>query len=197
MKLFKLFLAAAGATVLLGALVSIASATRLRSSSTTLKMTFASLTFEGVGTAVCAVTLEGSYHSATIAKVTESLIGYITRAVIGGTHCIRGSATILQTSLPWHVRYESFTGTLPNISAYNTTLTGTRISYKDPVFLIECLAFGGTQHISHIREAGGVLTSARISGESPTSCGTSIMIEGASNSLTVLNNTTRISVTLI
>jgi hypothetical protein len=198
MKLFKLLLAVAGATVLLGALVSTASANRLRSSSTTLRANFPRVNFAGgFGSTECAVTLEGSLHSATIEKVAERLIGYITRAIIGGTHCIRGSATILTTSLPWHVRYESFGGTLPNITELNTTVTGAQFNVKEPVFGIACLASGGTSIGRYRREAGGILTSAIIGGESPTSCGRNGTLEGTSNSLTVLNSTTRITVTLI
>src|SRR5215207_2963869 len=93
MKLFKLLLAVAGATVLLGALVSTASATRLASSSQTLRAGFARVNFTGpFGTTECALTLEGSLHSRTITKTIGSLIGLITRAVLGA--CVRGSATI-------------------------------------------------------------------------------------------------------
>lgn len=198
MKLFKLLLAVAGATVLLGALVSTASATRLRSTSPTLRANFPRVNFTGgFGTTECAVTLEGSLHSTTIVKTRGLLIGYITRAVIGGTHCIRGSATVLNASLPWHVRYDSFSGTLPNITALNTTVSGAQFNVKEPVFGVECLASGGTATGTYNREAGGVLTSAVIGGESPTSCGINGGLSGTSNSLTVLNSTTRITVTLI
>jgi hypothetical protein len=197
MKLFTLLLAVAGATVLLGALVSTASATRLRSTSTTLRATFPRVSFiGGFGTTECAVTLEGSFHSETIAKVPESLIGYITRAIIGGTRCIRGSATILQASLPWHIRYVSFEGTLPNITAVNTEVAGVQFNAKEPVFGIACLASGGL-FTGIYNRTGSVLTSAVIGGRSPTSCGREGTLEGTSNSLTVLNSSTRITVTLI
>jgi len=197
MKLFKLLLAVAGATVLLGALVSTASATRLSSSSQTLRATFARVDFSGgFGTTECAVTLEGSLHSRTIAKVAGSLIGFITRAIVA-ERCIRGSATILTASLPWHVRYASFTGTLPNITRLNTTVTGAQFNVREPVFGVACLASGGTATGVYNREAGGALTSAVIGGESPTSCGINGALNGTSTALTVLGAATRITVTLI
>jgi hypothetical protein len=61
----------------------------------------------------CRLTLEGSLHARTMAKVAGSLIGYITRVRTG--QCTVGT-TLLTETLPWHVRYESFSGTLPNIT---------------------------------------------------------------------------------
>jgi hypothetical protein len=66
----------------------------------------------GVG-AECDVTLDGSFHYRTFIKLRETLVGYITRAISG--RCETGSATILTTNLPWHIRYVGFRGTLPNI----------------------------------------------------------------------------------
>jgi hypothetical protein len=198
MKLFKLILAVASAAVLVAALVSTASANRLSSSSQTLRARFPNVSFlGGFGNTECALTLEGSFHTRTIVKTSGALIGYLTRAIIGGTHCIRGSATILTTSLPWHIRYESFGGTLPNITAINTTLTGVQLQVKEPVFGIVCLASGGTLTDRYIRDAGGVLTTEVLGGTSPTSCGSNGTLSGTSESLTVLNSVTRITVTLI
>src|SRR5438270_3751470 len=115
MKLCKLLLAVVGATVLLGALVGTASAARLSNSSTTFRATWTSAEFSGgFGTPRCSLTLEGSLHSATIVKTRGSLVGYITRASVGP--CVNGSATVLTATLPWHVQYDSFTGTLPSIA---------------------------------------------------------------------------------
>lgn len=198
MKLGNTLLAIIGATVLFSALVATASATRISSSSQTVRATYPRVNFSGgFGTTECAVTLEGSFHSRTLAKVVGALTGYVTRAVIGGTHCIRGSATILNASLPWHTRYQSFEGTLPNITSITATVTGVSFNMKEPAFGVECLASGGTATHTFIREAGGVITSGVIGGESPTTCGINGRFAGTSNSLTVLNSTTRITVTLI
>jgi hypothetical protein len=196
MKLFKLLLAVAGATVLLGALVSSASAARLSTSSQTLRAGFARVNFSGgFGTTECPLTLEGSLHTRTIAKTAGSLIGLITRAILGA--CIRGSATILTATLPWHVRYQSFTGTLPNITRLSTDVAGSAFQIREPTFGITCLASGGFPRGIYTREAAGALTSAEISGTSPTNCGAEGTLTGISNSLTVLGAATRITITLI
>jgi hypothetical protein len=92
----------------------------------------------GAGVAAeCDVTLEGSFHYRTALKVRESLIGYITRAI--GNNCSTGSATVLTTNLPWHIRYQSFAGTLPNISGIRLRLILGEFRVKLPIG-IECLA---------------------------------------------------------
>src|ERR1051325_2819885 len=53
----------------------------------------------GLVAAECDVTLEGSFHYRTALKVRESLLGYITRAIVN--NCVNGgSATVLTTNLP-------------------------------------------------------------------------------------------------
>jgi hypothetical protein len=68
----------------------------------------------GSTSAACDVTIEGSFHYRTIFKARDSLVGYITRGIAG--NCERGSATVLTTNLPWHIRYQGFQGMLPNIT---------------------------------------------------------------------------------
>jgi hypothetical protein len=63
----------------------------------------------------CAVTLEGSFHNGTIAKIRELLVGYLSRAAVQNNQCTGGRATILSETLPWHLTYNSFRGTLPRI----------------------------------------------------------------------------------
>jgi len=115
MKRVKLLLAAAGTTVLLGALVSSASARNFSISNQSISAMWSSVHFEGPfgGITDCHLTLEGSFHSRTAAKVQGSLIGYITKATLG--RCEVGTATIHQERLPWHIRYSGFEGALPNI----------------------------------------------------------------------------------
>jgi hypothetical protein len=143
MKLSKLLLAVVGATVLLGALVSSASAGRLSNSSTTLRATWARMDFTGgFGTVECEVTLEGSLHSRTIAKVARALIGNITAASVSSP-CRRGGATILRETLPWHVTYNSFAGTLPNITNILTDVVGASFRIREPTFGVHR---GGPRH---------------------------------------------------
>jgi hypothetical protein len=65
----------------------------------------------------CAVTLEGSFHSRTIVKVREKLIGYITRGGFQNNQCTGGRTSVLSETLPWHITYQSFGGTLPRIES--------------------------------------------------------------------------------
>jgi hypothetical protein len=91
----------------------------------------------GANAAVCNVTLEGSFHYRTALKVRDSLLGYITRAII--RECTEGSATILTTNLPWHIRYQGFEGTLPNISAIRLRLILAEFQLKERIFGATCL----------------------------------------------------------
>jgi hypothetical protein len=119
----RLILAALTASVLMGLAVSSATAGRLSTSNTRFRITWAALRFagsEGGLNQTCRITLEGSFHSATIRKIAGTLIGAITRGIVDSTNC-RGTnephrMTILQETLPWHLTYESFRGTLPNIT---------------------------------------------------------------------------------
>src|SRR5215218_2592066 len=123
----KLILTALAASLLLAAAVSTASAARLSTSNQNLRLTFTSLEFEGSEITIrCQVTLEGSFHTRTIAKVAEALTGAVTKAIVKSETCTggRGAAfngvetyngTTTPNTLPWHVQYKGFTGTLPNI----------------------------------------------------------------------------------
>jgi hypothetical protein len=116
MKIGKLLLATAGATVLLSALVSSASAGRLEINTQAIRVSWRTVNFSGpFGTTRCQVTLEGTLHSRTMVKTIGSLIGYITRAILGP--CATGQSTILTETLPWHVRYSGFSGILPEINS--------------------------------------------------------------------------------
>jgi hypothetical protein len=88
------------------------------------------LTFENsAGTlhVACRATLEGSFHSRTLSKVSSQLIGYVTSAAItrpceGGDAWFQNGTEEIGTegrpsTLPWHIRYDSFAGLLPNITS--------------------------------------------------------------------------------
>jgi hypothetical protein len=199
MKIHRYLLAATGALALLCGLVASASAGRFSTSSQTWRATFREVRFSGgFGTTVCAITLEVSLHSRTIAKVANSLIGYVTRAATG--NCTQGSATVLTATLPWHAKYISFTGTLPSIGSLVILIIIYSLQIREPVFGITCL-FRSTEAEpvtgAWTREAGGALTSATLSGSIGTNCGASGTVEGRSTTLTVLNSASRITVTLI
>jgi hypothetical protein len=115
----KLILAVLAATTIL-ALTTTSSANTLSISNVGIRVTWRGLELSNNisgGTARCPVTLEGSFHSATIRKVSRALIGYVSRAFAGTpAQCTNGTATINQETLPWHITYEGFRGTLPRIT---------------------------------------------------------------------------------
>ncbi len=183
----------------LGALTGTAAARNLSTSNQTFRASYRELRYSGgFGTNICSVTLEGSLHTRTLAKVVGSLIGYITAATLGA--CQQGSATVLREALPWHLRYRGFTGTLPAIASMITDLVGFAFQIREPAFGITCLARSTAEtpaRITFSREAAGALTTATFGGEAPTSCGVNMSFTGTSNSLTVLNSASRVTVTLI
>jgi len=203
----KLTLAGLTATLLMGLAVSAASASHLRVTNQNFRVTWSGLKFleEGGGSLVtCPVTLEGSFHSATIAKVLGSLIGVVTRATVGNSSCSGGHATILQATLPWHVRYNGFTGILPNITGVGLALAG--VAFNVEVFFVNCLyKENGTEtaagtaavepaHAITSLNADNTIRLPKFSGGSL--CPASGGFEGAGN-VTVTGSTTKISVTLI
>lgn len=134
----KLLLTGLLAALVLVAAVGTASANRLSISNKNIRAVWNKLNFTDAGRVVnieCDVTIEGSFHVNTITKTRGALIGYISRAP-QPQNCVGGGATILQESLPWHVRYDSFTGTLPR-------LTGVRLQLVLAAFRLnvgfECL----------------------------------------------------------
>jgi hypothetical protein len=131
----------------LAAAVGSAAANRIEMSEQRFLVLFRELTFEGGGgiNVVCEVNLEGSFHSRTLSKVREQLIGYVTEAVVhrnaeerciqnrawvlNGVERIRGTTTAPNT-LPWHILYNGFRGPLP-------TITGIIVLMRGAGFLVE------------------------------------------------------------
>jgi hypothetical protein len=203
MKLFKILLATASATVLLGGLISTASARNLSISSQTLRSQFRAVDFQlPFFYTTCQLTLEASLHTRTIAKVQGSLIGYITNARLG--QCSTGSSTILTETLPWHVRYLAFSGPLPNITDLVINVIGWSFRVREP-FGITCLSRSTAEEpaiVTFVRDpaAGGTLTGAGIAGRIRTGaeCFGEVGIFISDNgTVTVLGAATRITVRLI
>jgi hypothetical protein len=80
----------------------------------------------------CPVTIDGSYHSRTISKVCGLLIGYINQAIVANPNCTGGHTTALTETLPWHIRYFRFRGTLPTITEFAIFIVGARIEEETP-----------------------------------------------------------------
>jgi hypothetical protein len=127
----KLLLATLGAAALLCAAAGAASARNFSLSTQTLRATWRELEVsEQLGVTVrCQLTLEGSFHARTHAKVAGSLIGYVNRAVLGG--CPIFEWRLLTETLPWHLRYRQFTGPLPSILSYSMDLVGFALRIRD------------------------------------------------------------------
>lgn len=139
MRCRRLICGSLAAVVLAAAGTGSASAGRFSISDNTFRARWSSLTFNLAELRVsCPVTIEGSYHSRTLQKVAGTLIGNVTRAVVNGGACSGGRVTVLAETLPWHVAYDSFLGTLPNITEIRIRLIGE--SYRiEPGLGVTCL----------------------------------------------------------
>lgn len=195
------------AAVLTAAFVAVAcssaSAIQLSLSEPTFRVVWAPARFVFSGVTVsCNATLEGSFHSTSIAKVERSLIGSITRAT--SNSCSAGTMSVLTETLPWHVQYGSFTGTLPNISTVTMRVVGMSASWT---FLgITCLGrteAGTPAAIIAERNGAGTITSFRWDESLPiplTGSGCSSIrgrLAGTSSSATGLGTARQITLTLI
>jgi hypothetical protein len=204
----KLALVALAAALSLASALSAASARSFSTSSQTLRVTWSNLEFTnsvGFGFVRCAFTLEGSLHSRTIAKIANSLIGAITRVAV--LHPCTGGELIPRTeTLPWHIQYEQFTGTLPTIRGLIWLLSRFRVDMVlpgicDGEYGSSTDALG--QALS--REAGGAITGwtplseDRATGIRTNSgiCPGTAGFRNSSTSITALNSSSRITVTLI
>jgi len=201
----KLALAGLAAALLLSMAVANGSARNLSVDEQGFRVTWTNLEFAEPGLNIhirCPVTLEGSFHTRTIAKVLRSLIGFITRAIVKNESCTGGHATVLRETLPWHVTYEGFGGVLPSITSIRVLLV--RPSFRvEPGFLgINCLSqpenIRGT--ITGSREAGGAFKPERLAPDAGQSFPCGSAFEGefiGTGTVTRLTSTTRILVTLI
>ncbi|HEX7289663.1 MAG TPA: hypothetical protein VF250_00935 [Conexibacter sp.] len=180
MRVGRTLLAIVGATVLFGALATAASARNLSTSNQQIRAQWREVRFSGLfGTATCQITVEGSFHERTTAKVVGRLVGYIFRVRLGP--CASGTATILTETLPWHVTYAEFSGTLPNITAINAKATNVSFTVRTPEGF-NCLARSTAEAPvigNFIRDiATGAITGSNVGGGGggggegiPTSCG--------------------------
>lgn len=145
----KLVLAAFAAAALMAMAVGSASARSFSTSEQEFEVVWSrafsaprgplTFTVPGFGTIECNVTLLGRFEARTIAKETGLDKGRINHAVVQGEACVGGTATVLAETLPWRVRYVSFRGTLPNITAARISLIGASFRVQ-PSGGIACLA---------------------------------------------------------
>jgi hypothetical protein len=188
-------LASAGATVLLAAVVGTSSAGRLEASSRSVRASWTRFDFSGgFGTIECEVVVNGAFHERTIAKIAGALTGYVTAANI--TRCARGGATVLRETLPWHVRFSGFSGTLPNITGTSARVVGLAFSVREP-FGVTCLARVTAEAPATITFSlsSGTVTTASAGGE--VLCGGSAAALRATTSNVDNGTGSRLTVTLI
>jgi hypothetical protein len=209
------------AAMLLALGVQTAGAGRLASTNRMIRVVFRSLSFQSSGgiEVNCPVTLEGSFHSRTLSKVLNSLQGFISRAVVGAAGCASGTFSFLNgvenvsNTLPWHVTYGSFAGTLPNMTSIRLNVIGLAVRVRDsPLgFPIDCLFLSSAAAPapgSLLREAGGTVTGWRSAftdgaiakhSEITPPCPSTINwgTTGEAGRVTVLGSTEAIDMTLI
>ena len=200
MKTCKLLLTTAAATMMLTAAVGTASARSISTSHLGWRATFNPINLAfNFGTIGCSLTLEGSFHARTAAKTAGTLVGYVTRAT--GGPCGFGEWRYLSQTLPWHVRYRSFTGVLPNISSIAYDVIGFSFQYREPGG-ITCLIRSTEAQPMRLffrREASGGVTSMEAVGSIPSGeeCfGITGEVSGSTRAVTNEAGT-RITVTLI
>ncbi len=208
----RCFLTALAATTILATTITAAHANRLSFSNQQVRFVWANLEFLNPvveGTMRCPLTLEGSFHSRTIPKQRGLLVGYVTRAAVSNPVCTGGRATILQELLPWHLTYQSFSGTLPNIT--NVTLSMIRFGFildflgnncrglttiASPFRLIASVGGGGGGGVSGIR----IDESATIpltNGPGGLFCSLASGVFRGTGRVTLLGNNNTVSITLI
>jgi hypothetical protein len=200
----KLGLTALMAAVLLASAVSTASARSLSVSNQNIRATWSSLEFVSAVTVRCRVTLEGSLHSRTITKRLGTLIGAITRAVVDERNCTNGTGRPRTETLPWHITYEGFRGTLPNISAVFLLLSRIRFNLIVPGLCTGDYGISSDNITGQANVASGEFTTLEaVTGRNTATrhsgtafCPASGRFAGQGN-IFLLNSTTRIRVTLI
>jgi hypothetical protein len=136
----KLLLAGLAATLALWAAVGTAGARRFELSEQHIRATWMefTLTDTSLFKSVCPITIEGSFHSRTLSKVSGQLIGYITTALTDKNRCatqFRFKSLWFDeggiANLPWHIRYDSFSGTLPAIVGIRLQLIEMGVKFEE------------------------------------------------------------------
>jgi len=196
------------AAIVLAAAVGSASARNLSFSSQTIR-TGMFLRLEALGVLTsCPVTLEGSFHSRTIAKAREALIGAITAARTNKLRCLTATRTLMlaepdsaeRETLPWSLHYETFAGTLPRITGLRIAVVGMGIrvvggceylsTVENPAYLLTTVAAGRIESIAFLEEV-------QINRPRESMCFPPEASLSGSEVLTVLGATTSVTVRLI
>ena len=210
---------AVAATLLLAVAVSSASGRALSVTTQTFRATWSSLEFtSAIVTIRCRTTIEGSFHSRTIAKVERLLVGAVTRAIIAHA-CTNGEAWFDNGSeaeplgtaprkLPYHLTYERFFGMLPAITGVGFLLSRISVAVRVNYMGFTCQARYGdsadnatltvlreevTAELTLIQAAGNL---ALVDSLADSICPGRIGLREIGDT-TVLGSTNRITITLI
>jgi hypothetical protein len=166
------------------------------------------LNLVAAGTTVsCPVTLEGTFHSHTVSKVSGALIGYITRAAMQSERCTGGHARLLTESLAWHVKYTGFTGALPSFTGINWALINASFGIE-PGLGINCLARAGSTASMALKTGEGgepaLNTTIEVTPDSSTTipltgsgCPATGRLEGSSTRPTHLGEAEQLAIKLV
>lgn len=201
----RLTLAGMAAGLLLSIAVGGAAANRLSVTNRSFTATWTPLEIqaERFRTIQCNVVLEGSFHSASFAKTSGLLVGFVTR---GTTElCTEGAFIVSATSLPWHVRYRGFSGTLPSITNVGLGVVGAKFTIVDSNMLsCSTITTAANPAVFHTEVSNGVITGIAADEAAAIPLRGSFLCEIAGNwflagmgRFTLLGTTTRIRVTLI
>jgi hypothetical protein len=214
----RLLLAAVVAALTLAAGVQAASANRLMLSNQSLSIAWNVVKIANSGARIeikCPMTLEGSFHSRTLSKVSGQLIGYITRALLMGASCnsrLNTTTTLFlngieagTNTLPWHIRYDSFAGRLPAITSVRIQIIGASILVNALGF--ECL-YQSTAGLPLFADAnievGSTVSSLKFVETASIPrfmgnmlCPQNVIFEGTSNAPVLQGTTNTIRITLV
>lgn len=143
-KLLRVTLAALATAAMLTIAVGTADATRLEFPNWErgFRIVWNPLTLSAGSTIIrCPVTLEGTFTTRSIVKIPGQRVAAVTAAASNG--CPGVNFTLLTTSLPWSMTYNSFTGTLPRIETVKLNLIG--MAFQLETSGISCLATTRTE----------------------------------------------------
>jgi hypothetical protein len=195
------------AVFLISVIAAQASARRLELSNQTFRIVWTSVTIRAaLQTVVCPLTVEGSFHSRTLAKVAESLVGYITRAITRRESCTGTTEFNIGTEkLPWHIDYAAFAGTLPNITSVTADIIEWHWWYRGPMNEFCFFWYRVVRPIRAFlqRTAEGVMRTARFDETrlSPAPEGTCILeettVSGTGEVFVLGSTTSRVSMRLV
>jgi hypothetical protein len=123
---FRLLLAVACALSVMSLAGGTSMANRLSVDTIPFILSFSPMFSNELVTVSCdAIIFTGAFHRRTFTKTPGLLLGTITEVAIESPEtCEGGTVILLNETLPWHFRYVSYTGTLPNITLIDFHIVG-------------------------------------------------------------------------